>query len=830
MNSHLSYVLFLRSSIQTFMKKNIYYVLSYILLHYICLKFKRLMKQQFKCLTLSDKALKHLVNKYNECENQYIDPYTCLLINIDELNVSIPSWFYIYCKSSFKKYKVVVVPFKSTVQNAIYISETMRFNLENFFNYTELDGKLFLFPVHNNTVNFANEVKVSLISNSYDYSQNLIDELLKNYFSEPRFLRWNDVFSINIEEYAKDHTYSIMPTPLSIYFKIISLKHGNSVNCVYNKESFIVQGETALILESNIHSYIPCKKSYLLPEELFLQLASEDSDYNYFFDIYPSTLVESSTSLKTCILPFIKSDIQLHVKPVFLLVGSPGSGVPEIVQITSEILGLCLLSINFTEIQALTSAQTEAKLRITLNNAKKSAPCLLCLNNIQIFGKTLEGQKDERTITAFEKEISRLYSKNLNYPIIIIATSDGSEIPGELHRVFTETINLENLNNYKRVNILKWHLACQKVKCNADLLKVAELCSDFQYKDLITLTLHAIKMHCKKMHQYSDYSIILTKDDFVKAYEYIQSINMDSKEMPRVPKIYWDDVGGLCDLKHEIIRRIRLPLLNIFGFGQSGLLLYGPPGTGKTLLAKAVATEYQLHFLSIKGPEVLNMYVGQSEKNVRQVFEKARAAAPCIIFFDELDSLAPNRGRSGDSGGVMDRVVSQLLAEMDGLEEASNIVIIGATNRPDLIDPALLRPGRFDKLLYVGIHSDSSSQLSVLRALTRKYRFLKNGEELTQFLIYLPPNLTGADLYSVCCNAWLNAARRTLNNCTNISDNAAKGKKLINVPEKSSHDVIVELSDFMEAINNLVPSVSNEEIQRYEKMQREFSSRQMLST
>ncbi|KAK2582112.1 hypothetical protein KPH14_004484 [Odynerus spinipes] len=782
-----------------------------------------LMEQKFKCHTLSDKALKHLANKCNECEKDYIDPYTCVLINIDEIDVSLPSWFYICCKSSLKKYKVLVVPFKNTVQNVIYISETMRYNLENLFHRTELDDKLFLMPVSDNIINFATEVKVSLISNPYDCSTSLIDELLQNYFAEPRFLRWNDIFSIDVKEYAQDHTYCITPIPSTMYFKTISQKHDNSGNCVNNRSSFIVQGETTLIQESNIHSYIPCKASYLLPEQLLLLLADKDSDYNYFLEIYPSSLVASSSSLKDCILPFIKSDIQLPIKPVFLLVGLPGSGIHEIVQITSEMMGLHLLSIDFAEIQALTSAQTEAKLRILLHNAQKSAPCILCLNNIQVFGKTFEGQKDERIISAFTKEINGLYSKSFNYPIIIVATSDGSEIPGELYRVFTETITLESLDRNQKMDIIKWQLACQRVKCDADLLNIADMCSDFQYKDLITLTLHTIKIHCKNKGQYSEYPITLAKDDFVKAYEYVQSINTDYKGMPRVPKVYWDDVGGLADLKHEIIRRIRLPLLSSFGFGQSGILLYGPPGTGKTLLAKAVATEYQLHFLSIKGPEVLNMYVGQSEKNVRQVFERARAAAPCIIFFDELDSLAPNRGRSGDSGGVMDRVVSQLLAEMDGLEEASNIFIIGATNRPDLIDPALLRPGRFDKLLYVGIHSNSDSQLSVLKALTRKFTFLNNGEELVQFLMHLPPNLTGADLYSVCSNAWLNAARRTLNNINNVQDST-------NIHEQSSHNVTVELSDFMEAIKNLVPSVSNEEIQRYEKMQEEFSSRRMLST
>ncbi|XP_043499397.1 peroxisome assembly factor 2 isoform X1 [Polistes fuscatus] len=814
------YVIFLQSLIQTYMRQNPYFVLSYIFLCYMQFKFKRLMRTKIHCFTLSDKAMKHLVNKQIEHVNDYIDPYACVLTNVDGIKASIPTWFNLCCKSSYKKYKVLIIPFKDTEQNVIYVSETMRHNLENLFDCIDLNDKLFFVSTIDNIINFASEVKVSLISNPYDCSTNLIDVLLKNYFSKPRFLRWKDVFSINVKEYAKDHIYSTNQIPSMIYFKIIAQKLGNDL---ISKGCFIVQGETSLIQVNNIHSYIPCKKSYLLLDKL-IWITKTDLDYNYYLETYPPTLVESSNSLKDCILPFIKSDIQLHIKPVFLLTGPPGSGINEIVQITSEITGLHLLNVDFSEIQTLISAQTEAKLRILIHNANKCAPCIICLNNIQVFGKTFEGTKDERTVSAFVKEINDLYSKTLNYPIIIIATSDGSEIPGELHRIFTETITLESLDRQQRMDIIKWQLSCQRINYDADLLKIAELCSDFQYKDLVTLTLHAIKIYCKRTKQCSENSIMLTKDDFVKAYEYIQSINMDCKGMPRIPKVQWKDVGGLEDLKHEIIRRIRLPLLNNFGFGQSGILLYGPPGTGKTLIAKAVATEYQLHFLSIKGPEVLNMYVGQSEKNVRQVFERARSAAPCIIFFDELDSLAPNRGRNGDSGGVMDRVVSQLLAEMDGLEKASNIFIIGATNRPDLIDPALLRPGRFDKLLYVGIHSNFDSELNVLKALTYKFTFLNNGNELMQLKEDLPVNLTGADLYSICSNAWLNAARRTLNIINNKQDNTTTDKNVTNILEQFNH-VIVELSDFQQAIHNWSPSVSKEEMRRYEKMQKEFSSR-----
>lgn len=191
-----------------------------------------------------------------------------------------------------------------------------------------------------------------------------------------------------------------------------------------------------------------------------------------------------------------------------------------------------------------------------------------------------------------------------------------------------------------------------------------------------------------------------------------------------------------------------------------------------------------------------------------------------MIFFDELDSLAPNRGRSGDSGGVMDRVVSQLLAEMDGLESSGNVFIIGATNRLDLIDPALLRPGRFDKMLYVGVYDDRDSQLSVLRAVTRRFRFENGGNELREVVDKLPKNLTGADLYAVCSDAWLLAVRRYFRNI----DSIAGDERTRFVADSCKNGVTVGLDDFLNAAKNLVPSLSAAELTRYEKLGMEFSS------
>lgn len=285
---------------------------------------------------------------------------------------------------------------------------------------------------------------------------------------------------------------------------------------------------------------------------------------------------------------------------------------------------------------------------------------------------------------------------------------------------------------------------------------------------------------------------------------------------PEVPDVRWEDVGGLEDVKKEILDTIQLPLdhpeLLGCGLKRGGVLLYGPPGTGKTLLAKAVATECSLNFLSVKGPELINMYVGQSEQNVREVFARARSALPCVIFFDELDSLAPNRGKSGDSGGVMDRIVSQLLAEMDGINRSNNLFIIGATNRPDLLDPALLRPGRFDRIISVGVPNDNETRHKILKSLSRKFN-LDPSVDLNSIESSCSLNMTGADFYSLTSSAMINSIHRSIQ------------KIQMNQIKESDADIILTAQDFDSALKNLkLRSHSHDEDDYDSSLQRNLSS------
>ena len=305
---------------------------------------------------------------------------------------------------------------------------------------------------------------------------------------------------------------------------------------------------------------------------------------------------------------------------------------------------------------------------------------------------------------------------------------------------------------------------------------------------------------------------------------------------------------------------------------RSGVLLYGPPGTGKTLLAKAVATECKINFLSVKGPELINMYVGESERQIRevrgrlyhcfpsfrqrtalehgvlgarvrplwlvppagmQVFARARQARPCVVFFDELDSLAPARGKGSDSGGVMDRVVSQLLAEIDGMQAGDgggDVFIIGATNRPDLLDAAMLRPGRLDKLLYVGIAEGAGPKRQVLHALTRKFR-LRGDVDLGAIAAACPARFTGADMYALSADAWMVAFRRGVAEREAADGPAAEegggtgGGGGGGGEEDEEEEVEVGQADFTAALGSLQPSLSEEEIRRYRRIREQYESR-----
>ncbi|KAG6001321.1 peroxisomal assembly protein [Claviceps pusilla] len=336
--------------------------------------------------------------------------------------------------------------------------------------------------------------------------------------------------------------------------------------------------------------------------------------------------------------------------------------------------------------------------------------------------------------------------------VLIATTNEVDQVPDGVRALFTHELEMGAPDESEREAILRNIVDDRGVTLDpsidlnsialktaalvaGDLVDVVERASSAQYARLEKLSAKNSSNSSGGQVTVRDIQLAggpfarcLTASDFEVAVEAARKNFSDSIGAPKIPNVTWDDVGGLGNVKDAVTETIQLPLERpeLFAKGmkkRSGILFYGPPGTGKTLLAKAIATEYSLNFFSVKGPELLNMYIGESEANVRRVFQRARDARPCVVFFDELDSVAPKRGNQGDSGGVMDRIVSQLLAELDGMsggDDAGGVFVVGATNRPDLLDPALLRPGRFDKMLYLGVSDTHEKQQTILEALTRK--------------------------------------------------------------------------------------------------------------
>ncbi|XP_037048405.1 peroxisome assembly factor 2 isoform X3 [Bradysia coprophila] len=685
----------------------------------------------------------------------------------------------------------------------------------------------------------ATRATIFIINNPHDISNDVIDEILGCYFQSPRILYRNHTYEIIVDDtllgtavYAK--YFHIFSNLKKIFFRCVHLE---SKDNPFEIMAVVVKGLTSVHQTTSIN--------YIVPKQTLHDLC--------IIDTCPNGLRKYFNNLQSSIRPFIdttgnKADSlsSQNVFPVFLVHGDRGSGKNTVVTAVVQTFGIQTFGVDCADVVSQIPAQTEAKLKLVLSKANVCEPLVICLHNFEIFGVDNEGHEDLRLITAFQNELHNLFAKERQFPVILIAISSTNEPKPIIQRLFLETIKFIPPEQNERYEILKWlHLKEstaeqifeQKIEniplcdvnqsdkyfkrfINDDLQNtlhtVANKTQGFLYGDLILLYQNTVRQ--SKLQQ----STSLTMQHFEINLARMQADFSDSLGYsPKVPKVLWSDIGGLAKLKDEIQSSIGLPLKHMHLMGKnmrrSGILLYGPPGTGKTLVAKAVATECNLSFLSVQGPELLNMYVGQSEQNVREVFARARSAAPCVVFLDELDSLAPNRGMAGDSGGVMDRVVSQLLAEMDGMttddEPQKQIFILAATNRPDLIDPALLRPGRFDKLLFVGPCTTPDDKIAVLTAQLKRFTL---AEQLTIKSIaeLLKQDMTGADLYSICSNAWLSAVRRVITQHKTDKSNQ---------PTLMPENIVVNIDDFKQAATNFIPSISKTDLEYFNKLKSNFS-------
>ncbi|KAJ1412648.1 P-loop containing nucleoside triphosphate hydrolase [Sesbania bispinosa] len=686
--------------------------------------------------------------------------------------------------------------------------------------------------------------------------QDMIDLALQKYFEVDRYLSKGDVFGINISWNCNSAICIACNQKLQkkndnlICFKVIAMEPSDEPVLRVNKTL------TALVLVGSSPSALPPDLLVAGPEG---PVPLQRDTVKILASILAPTLCPSALSSK--------------FRVSVLLYGLAGCGKRTVVRYVARRLGLHVVEYNCHDL--MVSDRTSVALAQAFKTARRYSPTILLLRHFDVFrdphspegslndqrGNTSEVASVIRKFTepvsehgdsnSLMKSNGELVEKNAEktsgHQVLLIAAADSSEgLPPTIRRCFSHEISMGPLTEEQRAEMLFQSLqSISGLLSNTDsegfVKEIVGQTSGFMPRDMSALIADTGANLFPKSnaevdkHGPEDVDSSLSskvaednnelkaspgipgKEDMMNALERSKKRNASALGTPKVPNVKWEDVGGLEDVKKSILDTVQLPLLHkdLFSSGlrkRSGVLLYGPPGTGKTLLAKAVATECSLNFLSVKGPELINMYIGESEKNVRDIFQKARSARPCVIFFDELDSLAPARGASGDSGGVMDRVVSQMLAEIDGLSDSTqDLFIIGASNRPDLIDPALLRPGRFDKLLYVGVNSDASYRERVLKALTRKFK-LHEDVSLYSIAEKCPPNFTGADMYALCADAWFHAAKRKV-----LSAN----------PESSSQDndadsVVVEYNDFVQVLAELPPSLSMAELRKYEKLRDQF--------
>lgn len=531
--------------------------------------------------------------------------------------------------------------------------------------------------------------------------------------------------------------------------------------------------------------------------------------------------------------------IQLGMKPVVILLTSTQRNIGKATIATRACADIGLHTFTIDAYDILTEGganggdvKTEAYLKA---RAERAFTC--GANCTALVIKHIEVLTADRMITAMKEIVT-------DSRVVVATTTDVEKIPEGIRSLFTHELEMNAPEEKEREGILRNAVADRgiQISSDVDLAAVAVKTAALVAGDLVDVVERASASRTARLENLvrsatkedpastvsprdiiiagGDAARCVTKVDFDAAVDAARKNFADAIGAPKIPNVTWDDVGGLTNIKDAVMETIQLPLERpeLFAKGmkkRSGILFYGPPGTGKTLLAKAIATEFSLNFFSVKGPELLNMYIGESEANVRRVFQRARDARPCVVFFDELDSVAPKRGNQGDSGGVMDRIVSQLLAELDGMsggdEGGGGVFVIGATNRPDLLDAALLRPGRFDKMLYLGVSDTHDKQTTILEALTRKFN-LHPDVSLPRVAEQLPFTYTGADLYALCSDAMLKAITRQ---ATAVDE---KIKTLAGGPVSTAHffdhlatpedvAVMVTEKDFIEAQNELVPSV-----------------------
>ncbi|KAH9412219.1 AAA ATPase [Ordospora pajunii] len=523
---------------------------------------------------------------------------------------------------------------------------------------------------------------------------------------------------------------------------------------------------------------------------------------------------------------------RIGVKPPkgILLYGPPGTGKTLIARAIANETGAFLFLINGPEIMSKMAGESESNLRKAFEEAEKNSPSIIFIDEID----ALAPKRDKSQGEVEKRVVSQLLTlmdgmKSRSNVIVLGATNRPNSIDPALRRYgrFDREIEIGVPDETGRLEILRIHTKNMKMDESVDLVAINKELHGFSGSDLASLCSEAalqqireklpqIDLDSEKIDASILASLKVTNDNFKYAIEHTDPSSL-RETVIQSPNVKWTDIGGLEMVKRELRETVQYPVEypeKFIKFGMTpakGVLFYGPPGCGKTLLAKAVATECKANFISIKGPELLSMWVGESESNIRDLFARARGAAPCVLFFDEIDSIAKARTGNDGSSGVTDRMLNQLLSEMDGINQKKNVFVIGATNRPDQLDSALTRPGRLDQLVYIPL-PDLDSRLSILKATLRKTP-LSQEIDLKQ-LAEATDKFSGADLSEICQRACKLAIRETIEY---ELEQKRKGSEMMEVEDPVPY---LRPDHLVQAMKTARRSVSEKEIERYEAFAR----------
>ncbi|MFX1571244.1 MAG: CDC48 family AAA ATPase [Promethearchaeota archaeon] len=492
-----------------------------------------------------------------------------------------------------------------------------------------------------------------------------------------------------------------------------------------------------------------------------------------------------------------------------LLRGPPGCGKTLLARAVANESEAHFISINGPEVMSKFYGESEKKLRKLFVEADEKSPSIIFIDEIDAIApkrETVTGEVERRVVAQLLALMDGLHGRGK--VIVIGATNRPNSLDPALRRPgrFDREIEIKVPNEKGRLEIFQIHTRNMPLDKKISLKEYAQITHGFVGADISAVcreaAMSALRRYLPKIDLESEIidpelleQIEVNKNDFNEALKEVLPSGI-REVFVEVPNVKWDQVGGLDELKQKLIEAVEWPLSHPTIFSRmgisppKGILLYGPPGCGKTLLARAVATESKANFISIKGPELLSKWVGESEKAIREVFRKAKMAAPCIIFFDEFDSIAPSRGRHTTDSGVSEKVLSQFLTELDGLEINKDIVVIAATNRPDILDPALIRPGRIDRILLVP-SPDEKGRLEILKIFTKNMPLANNLK--LESLKELIEGFSGADIETLCREAAMIALRENI-----------RARK-------------VSLDHFKEARELVYPTLSTEIINWYEK-------------